>query len=164
VPAVVQAELRGTGKQLILLRVKEPRIKVSLAGARRGRYERALVASDLPLPEGSSITMENMVGPRVIALDIDRRAHRDIPVRAHVSGQPAPGYAWTGVALPEPSRLRVTGPEQELLDLDTLDLAPVRIDGRRDTVSALVTPVNLPEWSSAEPPAVAVRVSVARRH
>ena len=164
VPAVVQAELRGTGKQLILLRVKEPRIKLSLAGARRGRYERALVASDLPLPEEGTIAMENMVGPRVIALEIDRRAHRDIPVRAHVTGQPAPGFAWTGVALPEPSRLRVTGPEQELLDLDTLDLAPVRIDGRRDTVSALVTPVNLPEWSTADPPAVAVRVSVGRKH
>jgi hypothetical protein len=144
--------------------VKEPRIRLSLSGARRGRYERALVASDLPLPEEGTIAMENLVGPRVIALEIDRRAHRDIPVRTHVTGQPAPGFAWTGVALPEPSRLRVTGPEQELLSLDTLDLAPVRIDGRRDTVSALVTPVNLPEWSTADPPAVAVRVSVGRKH
>jgi YbbR domain-containing protein len=163
VPAVVQAELRGTGKQLILLRVKEPRLRVSLAGAHRGRYERALVASDLPLPEDGTIAMENLVGPRVVTLEIDRRIHRQVPVRAHVTGQPAAGFMWTGVALAEPSRVKVTGPEQELLDLDTLHLAPVRIDGRRDTVSALVTPVNLPEWSTADPPAVAVRVSVGRR-
>jgi hypothetical protein len=162
-PAVVQAELRGTGKQLILLRVKEPRIQLSLAGARRGRWERALAASDLPLPEDGSIAMENLVGPRVVTLEIDRRAHRDIPVAAHVSGQPAPGFAWSGVALPEPSRVRVTGPEQVLMDLDTLELAPVRIDGRRDTLSALVTPVNLPEWCTIDPPAVAVRVNLSRR-
>lgn len=163
VPGVVQAELRGTGKQLILLRVKEPRMELSLGGARRGRYERALVASDLPLPEDGSIALENLVGPRVVTVEIDRRAHRDVPVRPHVTGQPAPGFAWTGVALAEPSRVRVTGPEQALLDLDTLALAPIRIDGRRDTLSALVTAVNLPEWCTMDPPAVAVRVSLARR-
>src|SRR5262245_10782597 len=65
-PAVVQAELKGTGKQLILMRVKEPRMKLSLAGARRGRFERALAASDLPLPAEGAITVENLVGPRVI--------------------------------------------------------------------------------------------------
>jgi YbbR domain-containing protein len=162
-PAVVQAELRGTGKQLILLRVKEPRVKLSLSGARRGRYERALAASDLPLPEDGSIVMENLVGPRVVTLEIDRRVHRDLPVTPQVTGQPAPGFAWTGVALAEPSHVRVTGPEQALLELDTLELSPVQIDGRRDTLSALVTPVNLPEWCTVDPPAVAVRVSVTRR-
>jgi len=40
-PSVVQAELKGTGKQLIFMRVKEPRVKLSLAGARRGRLDRA---------------------------------------------------------------------------------------------------------------------------
>lgn len=162
-PAVVQAELRGTGKQLILLRVKEPRVQLSLSGARRGRFERALAASDLPLPEDGGISMENLVGPRVVTLQIDRRVHRDIPVSPRVSGQPAAGFVWSGVALPEPTHVRVTGPEQVLLDLDSLILAPVRLDGRRDTLSALVTPVNLPEWCTTDPPAVAVRVSVARR-
>src|SRR5512134_3926830 len=34
-PAMVQARLRGTGKQLIFMRVKEPRLNLSLEGARR---------------------------------------------------------------------------------------------------------------------------------
>ncbi len=162
-PAVVKAELMGTGKQLILMRVKEPRMKLSLAGARRGRFERALAASDLPLPEDGSITMENLVGPRVVTLEIDRRVHRDIPVAPRVTGQPATGFAWTGVVLPEPSRVRVTGPEQALLALDSLELSPVRIDGKRDTVTAMATPANLPEWCSVEPLAVTVRLKLARR-
>src|ERR1043166_2679178 len=77
-PSVVQAELKGTGKQLILMRVKEPRVRLSLAGARRGRVEPALAPSGLPLPPEGSITVENLVGPRVVTLEIDRKAHRDL--------------------------------------------------------------------------------------
>src|SRR5512145_759386 len=78
-PAMVQARLQGTGKQLIFMKVKEPRMKLSLAGARRGRFERTLAASDLPLPADGSITVEDLVGPRVVSLDVDRRAWRSVP-------------------------------------------------------------------------------------
>jgi YbbR domain-containing protein len=162
VPSVVQAELKGTGKQLIFMRVKEPRLKLSLAGARRGRLDRALAPSDLPLPAEGGITVENLVGPRVVTLDIDRKAHRDIRVVPRVTGQPAPGYLWLGVALVEPQRVRVTGPEQVLLGLDSLVLAPVHVDGKRDTVSALVGPERLPDWCAAEPSMVAVQLMLAR--
>src|SRR5262245_45608626 len=162
VPSVVQAELRGTGKQLIFMRVKEPRVKLSLAGARRGRLDRALAPSDLPLPEGGGITVENLVGPRVVTLDIDRKAHRDVRVSPRVTGQPAPGYHWAGVALVDPQHVRVTGPEQALLALDSLVLAPVHVEGKRDTVSALVAPERLPDWCSTEPAMVTVRLMLAR--
>jgi len=162
VPSVVQAELKGTGKQLIFMRVKEPRMKLSLAGARRGRLDRALAPSDLPLPEGGRITVENLVGPRVVTLDIDRRTHRDVRVTARVAGQPASGFHWVGVALVDPPRVRVTGPEQVLVGLDSLVLTPVRVDGKRDTVSALVGPERLPDWCTAEPALVTVRLMLAR--
>jgi YbbR domain-containing protein len=162
VPSVVQAELRGTGKQLIFIRVKEPRMKLSLAGARRGRLDRALAPSDLPLPPEGGITVENLVGPRVVTLDIDRKAHRDIRVTARISGQPAPGYRWEGVAVLDPPRVRVTGPEQVLLGVDSLVLVPVHLDGKRDTVSALVGPERLPDWCTADPALVTVRLMLAK--
>jgi YbbR domain-containing protein len=162
VPSVVQAELRGTGKQLIFMRVKEPRMKLSLAGARRGRLDRALAPSDLPLPPEGGITVENLVGPRVVTLDIDRKAHRDIRVTARISGQPAPGYRWEGVAVLDPPRVRVTGPEQVLLGVDSLVLVPVHLDGKRDTVSALVGPERLPDWCTADPALVTVRLMLAK--
>ena len=157
-PSVVQAELKGTGKQLILMRVKEPRVRLSLAGARRGRFERALAASDLPLPPEGAITVENLVGPRVITLEIDRKAHRDVRVAVQVTGQPASGFAWTGSALLDPALVRVTGPEQVLLALDSVSLSPVRLDGKRDTVSAMVAPERLPDWCRADPALVHVQL------
>src|SRR5262245_8064284 len=130
VPSVVQAELRGTGKQLIFMRVKEPRVKLSLAGARRGRLDRALAPSDLPLPSEGGITVQNLVGPRVVTLDIDRKAHHDVRVVPRVTGQPAPGYRWAGVAVADPPRVSVSGPEQEVMELDSLVLAPVHLEGK----------------------------------
>lgn len=162
-PAMVQARLQGTGKQLIFMKVKEPRMSLSLAGASRGRFERSLAASDLPLPSDGSIAVEDLVGPRVVSLEIDRRAYRDLPVVAQVTGVPAPDYLWSGLALAEPNRVRVTGPEQVVLGLDTLKLAPLSIEGRRDTLTAMVAPVGLPEGCTTEPAEVTVRLLFTRR-
>jgi hypothetical protein len=162
-PAVVQAELRGTGKQLIFLRVKEPRLRLPMSGAAIGHFSRALVPSDLPLPAGNAITVENLVGPRVIEVDIDRKSRRDVPVALRVEGVPASGYRWTGIAEMQPGTVHVTGPRQALAALDTLVLQPVRIDGRRDSVKADVMFQSLPDWCVADPPSVRVRLALVRR-
>ena len=161
-PAMVQARLRGTGKQLIFMKVKEPRMKLSLASASRGRFERSIAPSDLPLPENGSIGVEALIGPRLVSVEIDRRAYRDLPVAAQVIGSPAPGYVWSGLAMAEPAHVRVTGPERVLLALDTLRLEPLRIDGRRDTLSSFVSPLGLPEGCTSEPGMVLVRLRFDR--
>ena len=162
-PAMVQAELRGTGKQLIGMQVREPRLVLSLAGAGVGRFERALAVSDLPLPGNGGIMVENLIGPRVVALEIDRKAERDVPVKVQVEGVPAAGFAWSGVVLLDPPRVHVRGPERALLEMDSLALAPLRLDGRRDTVRADLAPERLPDWCRTEPALVRVRLPLVRR-
>ena len=162
-PAVVQAELRGTGKQLIFLRVKEPRLKLPMNGAAVGHYSRSLVPSDLPLPAGSAIAVENLVGPRVIEVDVDRRVHRDLPLAARVEGAPASGYRWGGELVVSPGIVHVTGPRKAMLALDSLVLQPVRLDGHRDSVHADVGIQALPDWCTAEPSLAHVRLALTRR-
>jgi len=161
-PAVVQAELRGTYKQLITLRVKEPRLRIPMGGAAAGHFTRALVPSDLPLPGGGTVAVENLVGPRVIEVDIERRAVRDVPVAVRVEGTPAAGFAWTGVAMLDPGRVRVSGPRGALRSLDTLRLAPIRVDGRRDTVRVAAAVPGLPDWCVADPAIVRVKLALQR--
>src|SRR5437016_5209707 len=72
VPSAVIAELRGTGKQLIRLRLGEPALKISLAGVGRGRFERSLTAEDLPISGSEGIEVERMVGPRMVEVQLDR--------------------------------------------------------------------------------------------
>jgi len=157
-PAMVQARLQGTGKQLILLRVKEPRMTLSLAGAARGRFERSLAASDLPLPDDGSLSVVDLVGPRVVGVEIDRRAQREVPVAPRVHGQPAPDLHWSGLVLADPPRVRVTGPERVLMALDSLELESVDIGGRHDTLTVSAAPTNLPPGCTAVPSSVLVRV------
>ena len=163
-PAVVQAELRGTFKQLIALRVKEPRLRIPMGGAASGHFARALVPSDLPLPAGSSVAVENLVGPRVIEVDVDRKELRELPLAVRVEGEPAPGFAWNGVVVLDPGTVRVTGPRRAVRGLDTLRLAPIHVDGRRDTVRVAAAVPALPDWCTADPPVVHVKLALARAH
>jgi len=157
-PAAVQAELRGTAKQLIRLRVTEPPVKVSLAGVTVGRYTRALGPEDLPLPEGVELQVDRMVSPRTLELDVDRRGQRVVPVAASVEGQPSSGVLWDGSFEVRPSQARVSGPEAALRDLDTVQVAPVSLNGRRDTLVVAVGPQSLPDWCTMDPERVEVFV------
>jgi hypothetical protein len=162
VPGVVQAELRGTGKQLIRLRLTEPRLRISLAGAGAGRFERAISEEDLPLGSEEGIKVERLVGPATLDLKIERESHRIVPVRAQVEGAPAVGLHWTGETTMSPAVVQVRGPRSAIAGLDTVLLAPIRIEGRRDTVRAQVTPATLPDWCTMDPPVVGVTVPIVR--
>lgn len=161
-PAVVQAELRGTGKQLIRLRVTEPRLRISLAGVGTGHFERSLSQEDLPIGNLERMTVERLVGPRVIDLTIDRKVQRRIPVRVVVEGAPAAGVLQSGGATASPESLLITGPLRAVTALDSVSLNAVRIDGRRDTLIAQVAPEGLPDWCVSDPPVVQVTVPLAR--
>src|SRR5262245_555769 len=118
VPSAVQAELRGTGKQLIRMRLTEPPVRLSLAGVGTGRFERALTSADLPLPSDVEIQVERLVSPRTVELQVDRKRSRRLPVAARVEGLPAGGVVWTGELDVEPDFVEVTGPEHAIMVLD----------------------------------------------
>lgn len=162
VPAVVQAELRGTGKQLLKLRLTEPPLRISLAGVGTGRFTRALGPEDLPLPPDEGPTVERLLGPRMLEITVERRIRRRVAVAPRIEGAPAQGYAWPGDVLAIPGELEVTGPRSAVAGLDSLRLRPISIAGKRDTVQAEVEPEALPEWCSVEPEGVRIRVPLLR--
>ena len=159
-PEPVQAELRGTGKQLIRIRLNEPKLQVSVAGVGPGRVERSISEPDLPIGASAGLSVERLIGPRMVQLQIDHRSERRIPLAARVSGMPAAGTQWTGEVILEPAILKVTGPNRALADLAGRARPNVRIDGRRDTVRAVATPQTLPPWCKADPPTAHVRVPI----
>ena len=161
-PDPVRAELRGTGKQLIRLRLTEPRIKVSLAGVGAGRYERTVVPEDLPLLHDEGIEVQRMIGPRVVGVDVDRLTEKRVRLEPRTEGLPRTGWKWNGVAVVEPASVTLRGPRRELVGIDRLRLAPVRVEGRADTVKAVVGVDSLPAWSTIDPSAVRVAIVLER--
>jgi YbbR domain-containing protein len=162
VPSEVEVELRGTGKQLIRLRLSEPMLRVSLAGVARGRFERAITAEDLPLMSSEGIQVERIVGPRVIQLQLDRKLRRLLPVAPRVLGSTVPGSPGWDNPIAQPAFVSVTGPETAVAHLDSVVLSSVRVEGRRDTVRAQVAPAALPVGCLADPATVSVRVPMRR--
>lgn len=158
VPSAVQAELRGTGKQLIRMRLTEPPVRLSLAGVGVGRYERALTSADLPLPPDVPIQVERLVSPRTVELQVAIKRTRRLPVAARVEGMPAGGVVWTGQLGADPAFVSVSGPENEIMALDSVRLDPVRIAGKRDTVQMAVGADALPDWCAMDPEQVTVSV------
>jgi hypothetical protein len=162
VPAVVQAELRGTGKQLLKLRLTEPPVRVSLVGVGVGRFQRMLTPQDLPLQPDEGPQVERLVGPRLLEIQVERRTRRRIPVAARIDGVPAVGFAWNGKVVLSPESLLVVGPRSALADLDSVRLRSLSIAGRHDDAQGQLEPESLPEWTTVDPEVVRVRVPVHR--
>ncbi|MGH7742273.1 MAG: hypothetical protein ACRENS_09655 [Candidatus Eiseniibacteriota bacterium] len=153
VPSAVVADVRGTGKQLIRLRLAEPVMKVSLAGVARGRFERLITEADLPVNAGDGIQIERMVGPRTLALQLDRKIRRRLPVSVKIEGD----VPWSAQFL-DPPFVTVIGPESAVSEMDSVYLGVLRVDALRDTTRARLAPASLPDWTVTEPPVVMVRI------
>jgi hypothetical protein len=160
VPAAVQAELRGTGKELIRLRLREPVIKVSLADVGPGAFERTFAPGDLPLGGAAAPAVVRMIGPLELELSIERRVRFSLPVAARVEGTPAAGFAWTGEVRVDPDRVVVSGPGSAVAALDSVVLQVVSLDAARDTVRVSLAPRALPHWCETDPRTVSVTLPV----
>ncbi len=161
-PEPVRAELRGTGKQLIRLRLTEPRLKVSLAGVGPGHYERTVVPEDLPLMHDEGLEVQRMASSRVIALDIECKLARNLPLAIRVTGAPRPGWQWDGRYATDPARVLVHGPYREVARLDSVRLKPVQLEGRTDSVKAITSADSLPHGCSVDPVSVRVLLALKR--
>ncbi|HVP13915.1 MAG TPA: hypothetical protein VMS88_00145 [Terriglobales bacterium] len=158
VPSTVQAQVRGTGKQLLRIRVTEPPIKVSLDGIGPGQFERQISVEDLPLAGYDGVVVDRVIGPRMLDFAVDQRIRRRLPTAPRVEGVASTGLAWSGTALADPESVLVSGPRAALARLDSVVLQPVRLGARRDTLRARVAAQALPDWCVMDPPLVTVTV------
>lgn len=162
-PTAVLAELRGTGKQMIRLRLTEPRLRVSFAGVGPGPFTHRIGEGDLPLMADDRLEVTRMLGPTTLEFDVDRLTTRHLPVATRVEGVPDEGSELEGAPEVEPEMAVVHGPERVLAAMDSVAVEPVSIDGRRETLRASVGPEALPEWCTVEPLTFRVTVSLRRR-
>lgn len=162
-PTAVLAELRGTGKQMIRLRLTEPRLRVSLAGVGPGLFTHRVTEQDLPLMADDRLQVTRMLGPTALDFTLDRRITRRIPVAPRVEGEPDGAAEAGGPAAVQPAEVVVRGPARVLAAMDSLALEPVSIEGRRETLRATVGAGALPEWCTVEPAKVQVTVPLRRR-
>ena len=161
-PSAVSAELNGTGKQVIRLRLAEPNLTVSLAGVGPGRFQRALTVQDLPMVAQVGLEVSRFPGPQMLELQIDRIGLRDVPVAARIDGALPAGSHWGGEWAASPAFIRVRGPRSVVAKLDSIRLATIKLEAGHDTLKVAAAPTSPLVGCTLDPPVVTLRVPIAR--
>lgn len=119
--------IRVLGSPAVLRSLDPERLEyvVDAAGARPGVADFEIDTSHLDLPRGARIVSRS---PARIALTLERRASKAVPVRADVEGIPAAGYSIEKVEV-DPPRVRVSGARSEVLRLGAAVTETIDVSG-----------------------------------
>lgn len=157
-PRVAEVRIEGRGRNLLFLRLRQPRFRLTvpegLPGVKQLRFDHA----DLDIPTNLSI---RAIIPEQVEYRLSEVGSRRVAVEVPTRGTPARGLTITGI---EPlDRVTLLGPEDEVrlfttVITDSLDLARIR---RSDTIRLRVRP---PEEDGfrTDPESVTVVVAVER--
>lgn len=163
-PVSVAAELKGTGKQLIRLRLAERRVMVPLGGVGPGRYQRTITVDDLPIQPAGPLEVVRLIGPQMVEMQIERVAERTVPVAARIDGLLPDNASWSGEWRAEPAHVSMRGPATAIAHLDSVELTSVRLDASRDTIRAVVGPAVMCAGCQMVPSTVTLRIPITRAH
>lgn len=127
----VSCLITAKGKDLVILRIKGPRLVVD-AGNRRLR------SLPVKLSEGRLMLPFDIEAVRVefhsaeLNIRLDRLSERFSRVSPDLLGQPAEGYIVSDSTAAEPCSVRIKGPERQLAKMDTVFTEKVKVDEMRE--------------------------------
>jgi YbbR domain-containing protein len=122
-PDTVDVRLRGSSALLSRMQSGEIVAVLDLAGARSGSRLFHIRADEVRAPFGVEVAQ---VIPSTLALDLEKSAHRSVPVVAATEGDPAPGYV-VGRIRSEPATVEIVGPETRVRQVAEATTEPVPI-------------------------------------
>ena len=141
VPDRVKVVVSGSWAAVSAMGHQEPPpVQVDLTQFGTGPVTYYLDETLFRLPAGLRITS---IIPAAISVDLERVAHKTVPVRATLQGEPAFGYRLGSIKV-EPRTVELVGPEAEIQGIKEVGTEPVDVEGATDEVSRQVR-VALPQ-------------------
>jgi YbbR domain-containing protein len=159
-PAELGARVRGTGKQLIRLRVIQPPVNLDLTGVGPGSYQRALTSADFKSVSDENIEVLAPLEPATVNLKLEERAIERVSVSVRLSGEPGRGYVISGDAAVRPEQVRISGPQSWVFDQEAIETEVLDVSGRRGPVEAMLALDPLPDWVRVSPGSVLVTIPI----
>ena len=133
-PESVDVRLRGSSSLLSRLNTGEVLAAVDLQQARPGLRLFHIRPEDVRSPYGVEVTQ---VIPGTLGIELEKTAHRVVPVIAATDGEPAPGFV-VGPIIPEPATVAIEGPESRVKKLANATTEPISVSGARERVRDVV--------------------------
>lgn len=134
-PMTVDVRVRGSSAMLGRMDPGDVVAILDLQGARSGSRLFHLRTDEVKGPYGVEIAQ---ITPSTVALELEKRGRRSVPVIPAIEGDPAPGFV-TGRSSVTPAMVDVLGPESRLRALTSATTEPVSVAGQRASVSDVVT-------------------------
>ena len=122
-PSTIDVRVRGTSTSLGRLSQGDLKAVLDVATARPGRNQFHISPDNVVAPFGVEVSY---AGPATVPLVFERLVRRELPVKADIEGQPAPGYEVRRITV-EPARVEVEGPESALRDLAQVTTDPIEL-------------------------------------
>ena len=143
-PDHIGVTIRGKWKDLIRLGLSNPLLSVDLNGIGPGPYIEAITPEKMATrafpPELAKVLEVTAIGdPGEVALTIEPKAEKWVPVRARLAGQTAPGWRLDGPPVVSPESVLVSGPRSAVEAADTLNTLPVDITEERARIQREVS-------------------------
>lgn len=124
-PRVDFIDLRVSGPRTLLGRIDRNRVAIGLdlSGVRPGPAVFRVDAESLNLPRGVKTVRIN---PGQVTLELERVAHKSVPVRVRLVGKPPPDLQVADTKV-SPETVQVTGPASDIEDVHAANTEPLDV-------------------------------------
>ncbi len=160
-PRFVEVTIRGRAKEIIRLKLSRgPMVRVDLAEARRGRVDFDISPEMVPLPAWTAAEVSQIVNPRELELDFDRKAEKLAKVVVHMEGAPRKGYLQVGDVVVEPPQVTLIGGRRKIRYIQSVKTEQVSLSGAMKTLVRKVRVAPEGFGLTCEPESVSVTIPV----
>lgn len=149
----IRLRVSGTPSTLETIDTGATACRIDLGGLAAGTHTIPVQPADIKLPKG--VSLEALLTP-AITVNLAPVVRKTVGVVAVLAGNPAPGYAVTGISL-KPDRIVLKGTAAMLDGIETARTRPIDLEGAAEGFKKEV-PLNLADTIRVEPP---LRIVVA---
>lgn len=125
-PQNVDVRVRGASTELVGLQPSQITVVADLGGTEPGERQVLLEPDDVRAPLGITVVQ---VEPSAVTFRLEKSGVADVPVRANIVGQPAPGFVYRDAVI-EPRTVTVVGPASRLRSTTFAVTDTVSIEGQ----------------------------------
>ena len=161
-PDSMMVVVSATGKQLLRTKWQARGLRINAGQFHAGRHNMTLTTANTFLVDaGNQVTLEEIVFPTSLLLNIDFRLERSLPVVPDIIATPDDGYAVKIISEPTPNEVTVIGPRTVVQGLSRVNTERKELTGLRNDID-LTLPIVIPPGQdiSIEPDSVRISLEI----